>query len=508
MAGKTAILAIRIISDATKAARELEKIESRGERMGRGMQRGSKIALTALAGLGVAASKQASDLQQSSGAVEAVYGKQAGAIKKLAKQAGDSLGLARSEYQQMAATFGSQLKNMGVAQSQLVPTTDKLLKLGGDLAATYGGKTSDAVEALGSLMRGERDPIEKYGVGIKQADVNARLAAKGQDKLEGAARKAAETEATLELLYKQTASAQGQRTREYNTAASQQERATAKLKNAGAALGTVLLPIIAQAAGYLAEMAGFVENNATAFQIAAGVAGTFAVAILSLNSGYKAYKAITTASTVAQKLLNRAMTMNPIGIVVLAIAALALGFVLAYKKSETFRNIVQGVGRAAATAVGWVVSKAKSVAEWFGKLGPAATRGKKLVVDAFEAYTSPIRTAIGWIQDLIGWIRNIKWPSPPGWLKSAGGLVGLGGPGGDVPRPPPGPSGGGGGDVPGFGRGGPGSGGLMVPVGGRRAAGGNTYIDLTVTGALDPVAVGDQLVEILRRHGVRLGKPA
>src|SRR4029077_17622360 len=62
---------------------------------------------------------------------------------------------------------------------ELGPQTDDLINLGADLAATYGGTTSEAVSALSALLRGERDPIERYGVSLKQADVDAQLLATG-----------------------------------------------------------------------------------------------------------------------------------------------------------------------------------------------------------------------------------------------------------------------------------------------------------------------------------------
>lgn len=45
-------------------------------------------------------------------------------------------------------------------------------------------------------------------------------------------------------------------------------------------------------------------------------------------------------ATAAQWLFNAALTANPIGIAVVALAALAAGFIFAYKKCEWFRNIV------------------------------------------------------------------------------------------------------------------------------------------------------------------------
>lgn len=54
-----------------------------------------------------------------------------------------------------------------------------------------------------------------------------------------------------------------------------------------------------------------------------------------------AAKAATMATAGAQWLLNAALSANPIGLVVVGIAALVAGLVLAYKNSKTFRVIVQ-----------------------------------------------------------------------------------------------------------------------------------------------------------------------
>ena len=71
------------------------------------------------------------------------------------------------------------------------------------------------------------------------------------------------------------------------------------------------------------------------------------------------------AHAAAQWLLNAAMSANPIGLVVIAIAALTAAFVIAWKNSETFRNIVTGamdaVKGAAMAVWDWI-------SEWFPKL--------------------------------------------------------------------------------------------------------------------------------------------
>lgn len=119
-----------------------------------------------------------------------------------------------------------------------------------------------------------------------------------------------------------------------------------------------------------------------------------------------AMKAAQLASSVASKamaagqwLVNAAMSANPIGIVVVAIAALVAGFIIAYKKSETFRKIVQG-------ALNGVKVAAQAVAHWFtGSFVPFFTKtlpgafrsgldgAKKIWHGIVSAVTAPFKAA-------------------------------------------------------------------------------------------------------------------
>lgn len=200
------------------------------------------LAVTALVDFGRQAVQAASDLEQAMGAVDATFGSSADQIHKFGETSAQTVGLATSEYEQMAATFGAQLSNMGVSAGELIPTTNSLIQMGADLAAQYGGSTAAAVSALSSLMRGERDPIERYGVTINDAAIQAKKAELGLDGLSGAADRSATTQATLALLMQQTGSAAGAFAREADTLAGRQQRLNAEWENTKAKIGAALMP--------------------------------------------------------------------------------------------------------------------------------------------------------------------------------------------------------------------------------------------------------------------------
>lgn len=513
MASKTAILSVRIISDAKKAVAGFKEATGGLDKLESGLKKvqpAATVAAGAVIALGKQAVDSASALEQSTGAVESVFKAQATAIKDLAADAAGAVGLSANQYQEFASVIGSQLKNLGTAQSDLVPTTDKLITMGADLASMFGGTTAEAVESLSAAFRGEYDPVEKYGISIKKSDINARLAAKGLSGLEGEALRQAEAQELLAMLTEQSADAMGNFQRETDTAAGSAQIAAANWENAKAALGQSLLPVVTQVAEKLAGLAQIVGQHPQLFGAAAlaivGVAGAINGALLAIKAFHAAQtiiasvkaawvalntsmavtratmvagnaaaaaqsaaawvasaaraaaawvasaarmavawtvstarmvaqlaiqrgamlaaRAATLAMAAGQAILNAVMTANPIGIVIVAIAALVAGLVLAYNKSETFRNAVQTAGSIAKAAFDIVVNAVKAVISAIGNMlsrvggvGGAFRGAMNVAAAAVRVLTAPIRGLISLIQSVIGWISRIRFPSPPGWMK-------------------------------------------------------------------------------------------
>lgn len=153
----------------------------------------------------------------------------------------------------------------------------------------------------------------------------------------------------------------------------------------------------------------------------------------------RAQAVATRVMTVAQRALNLAMRANPVGLIITGVLLLAGLFIVLYRRSETFRGIIQSagaVGRAAfdrvkgavSTVIDWVGRAVGRVQDFIGKLrdglGGAASAVKGVVVDAFNAMMKPINAIIDAVQDLIGWIKKIDIPDLPDltpWNRSVAG---------------------------------------------------------------------------------------
>lgn len=117
--------------------------------------------------------------EQSIGALDTVFKGNAEVMHQWAKSAKTAVGISSNEYRELGTLLGSQLKNMGTPMGELADKTNGLITMGADMASMFGGTTKQAIEAVSSALKGEMDPIEKYGITLNQATLEAEALSKG-----------------------------------------------------------------------------------------------------------------------------------------------------------------------------------------------------------------------------------------------------------------------------------------------------------------------------------------
>jgi hypothetical protein len=209
-------------------------------------------AATALAALGLVtksidfgreAITQARDLERNLFALDVIFGDLAPKMRAFAKDA-EEMGLSESKAAKASTFLGSVLKQSGFEMEDVVEKSKQLVSLGTDLAATYGYDVQEALLGMTALFRGEYDPIEKFGVAMKQAEVNAVLAERGLDKLTGAQLRNAEQTVRYEILIERAADAIGVFAAQSGSLFTEQKKLGASFENMQAQLGSALLPAI------------------------------------------------------------------------------------------------------------------------------------------------------------------------------------------------------------------------------------------------------------------------
>jgi len=183
----------------------------------------------------------ARDLERNLFSINTVFGDLAPNMIAFTKSA-EAIGLSQKDAAKASTFLGSVLKQSGFEMGFVQTETEKLVTLAQDLATTYGYDVQEALLGMTALFRGEYDPIEKFGVAMKQNEINSELAARGQDKLQGAARRNAEQTIRLELLYQRAADASGAFAKQSGNLYVEQKKLSAAWENMQATVGTQLLP--------------------------------------------------------------------------------------------------------------------------------------------------------------------------------------------------------------------------------------------------------------------------
>lgn len=197
--------------------------------------------------------KSAGDIEQSFGAIESVFKGSSDQMKTWSRKAAKDVGLTSNEFNELGTLIGSQLKNGGTAMDELAPKTKNLIGVGADLASMFGGTTKEAIEAMSSALRGESDPIERYGVSLSAARIEAKALEQGAKKVGGELSQQAKQTAILALITEQTADAQGNFARESDTFAHKQQVMAAEWGNLTTKIGELFLPTLTTAFAFISD---------------------------------------------------------------------------------------------------------------------------------------------------------------------------------------------------------------------------------------------------------------
>jgi hypothetical protein len=189
--------------------------------------------------------ESARDLERNLFGVDKVFGSLGPQMQQFTKDAVE-MGLSQSKAAKATTFIGSVLKQSGFEMADVAVETQKLISLAQDLSTLYGYDVQEALLGMTALFRGEYDPIEKFGVAMKQSEINSELAARGLNNLEGAARRNAEQTIRLELLYQRSADAVGTFAEQSGTLYVEQKKLGATFENFQASLGGAVIPAVAE----------------------------------------------------------------------------------------------------------------------------------------------------------------------------------------------------------------------------------------------------------------------
>ena len=319
-------------------------------------------------------------------AFEQIMGDYSNTAQQKINEIADTTGMVSTRLTPYMTSMTAKFKGLGYDIDDATTLAQDGLTLAADAAAFWDKSLEDSMGALNSFINGSYEGGEAIGLfandtqlasyAVKQGIVSE---AKEWANLDEARKQATRLQYAQDMM--KASGATGQAAKEADQYANVQANLNEKWRQFKAQIGepllqNIVIPAMDKLSGVVDKMSSgfekakkFVSEHRSELNILGGI-------ILSVTSGITAYNVavglmsiVQTATswikkmTVEQGLLNAVMALNPIGLVVAAIAALAAGFIYLWNTSEGFRNFWIGLWETIKTAASGVWEAIKSAAD-------------------------------------------------------------------------------------------------------------------------------------------------
>jgi hypothetical protein len=259
-------LKLALLADTKQFIQGLDKADKETRSFSSKLGTALKAGALAFAALGAAAGAMAikigkdaigaaSDFSEEISKSRVIFGEASKDIEDFAKTAANSLGQSKKQAVSAASTFATLGKAAGLTGKDLSKFSIGFVKLASDLASFNNTSPEDAIQAIGAALRGEAEPIRRYGILLNDATLKNEALALGLIKTtKEALSPANKVLAAQAAIYKQTADAQGDFGRTSDGLANSQRILAANIEDVKITLGESLLPVAL-------KFSDFLKNN-------------------------------------------------------------------------------------------------------------------------------------------------------------------------------------------------------------------------------------------------------
>lgn len=230
----------------------------------------------------------AAEFNDSLDASRVIFGEQfVPSMEAWGEAAARNFGASKQEAISAANVIATLGKSAGLTGQELIGFSQEMVQLGGDLASMFGGTTQDAITAVGAALRGESEPIRRYGVLLDDATLRQKAFEMGLiSTTKNALTPQQRVLAAQASILEQTTDAQGNFADTSEGMANTQRELRAELENVSIEIGEKLIPVMLALATFVKDVlvpalswltewvigpiAKGIENIGTSFRTAAG----------------------------------------------------------------------------------------------------------------------------------------------------------------------------------------------------------------------------------------------
>lgn len=366
---------------------------------------------------------------------EQTFGNMAGTAEAAVKRVADASGIMETRLNGTASSIYAFARSSGADSAEAMSLMEDALQAAADSAAYYDKSLEDTSETLMSFLKGNYANDAALGVSATETTRNAKateLFGKKYNDLSEIQKQ--QTLLKMVTDSQKLSGAMGQAAREADGWENVQGNLNETWRQFQAQVGTPLLenlvPVIQEITkGFQDWMAsidvdklsdmvtGFFtfvkENGALVVSTIAGIGTAFVTwntaqlandLVTKATKSFIKFKAANEGATISQWLLNTAMSANPIGIVITAVAALVAAVIVLWNTNEDFRNAIIGIWENVKSVISGVVDAlvgffTKTLPDAWNSLGTFfTTEVPKIVqgiIDWFNQLPEKIGYAIG-----------------------------------------------------------------------------------------------------------------
>ena len=200
-----------------------------------------------LTAAGVASVKLASDLTETLGKTEVVFGDLSDTVIAWSETSVESMGLAQETALNMASTYGDLGTAMGLSVDEAANMSMSLVQLGADMASFKNISIERANVALQAIYTGETESLKAMGIVMTEANLEQFAMAQGCEKTYKSMSQTEKVMLRYKYVMSMTTNAQGDFVRTGDSLANQSRKLGENIKQLGASFGKTLEPSITSA---------------------------------------------------------------------------------------------------------------------------------------------------------------------------------------------------------------------------------------------------------------------
>lgn len=308
----------------------------------------------------------AAEVSAETSAFEQIMGDYSDEASAKVEKIAEATGMVDSRLTPYMTSMTAKFKGLGYDVSDATDYASRGLNLAADASAFWDKSLDESMSHLNSFINGSYEGGEAIGLFANDTQMAAYAVETGLVKetkawsaLDEATKQATRLEYAENMMKKSGAT--GQAAKEAGQYANVQANLTEKWRQFKAQIGepllqNIVIPAMDKLSGivdklspafenlckWCSENKKTLENIAIVVGVVTGAFIAFKIA-MGISTLINTVKAALDGMTISQWLLNAAMNANPIGIVVMAIAALVAGILLLWNNCDGFREAVIGM---------------------------------------------------------------------------------------------------------------------------------------------------------------------